>query len=332
MQRAYKLYPKIIGTGSYIPSKVLTNQELEKMVETSDEWIVDRTGIRERRIADTEEYTSDMGIKAAVQALDNAKVKPEEIELILFATLTPDYIFPSTACLAQTHLGARNAAAVDIQAACSGYLYALSIAQAYIQSKIYSKILIIASEKLSSIVNYQDRNTCILFGDGAASCVVSSEGQGLGIKDVFLGSDGEQADLLILPGGGSRCPATIHSIDKQMHYIHLNGREVYKHAVRRMEESCKNILDRTGLKEGDIAWLIPHQANIRIIESVAKRFNIPMESVYLTLHKYGNTSCSSIGIALDELLKEQRCKKNDHILLTAFGAGFTWGAGVVFYE
>lgn len=323
---------KIIATGSYVPSKVLTNQQLESMVETSDEWIVTRTGIKERRIAESNEYTSDMGLKAALKALEASKLQPQDIDLILCATLSPDYIFPSTACLIQAHIGAYQAAAFDIQAACSGYLYALSLAKAYIESKMYRNVLVVASEKLSSIVNYQDRNTCILFGDGAAACIVASSGKGLFIKDIFLGCDGQQSELLFMPAGGARQPPTLDTVEKNLHYIHLNGKEVYRHAVRRMEEACKTILDRTQLKEKQISWLIPHQANIRIIEALAKRFQVPMEQVYLTIHKYGNTSCSSVGIALDELKQEKKLKFNDHILLTAFGAGFTWGAAVLLNE
>ena len=320
---------RIIGTGSYLPKRVLTNQDLEKMVETSDEWIVSRTGMKERRIASETEFTSDMGLEAALRAIASAGIKPEEIDLILVATLTPDYVFPSTACLLQAKLKAVNAAALDIQAACSGYIYALSLAKALIESKTYRNILIVASEKLSSIVNYKDRNTCVLFGDGASACVVSASGKGLLIRDVCLGSDGEVAELLILPAGGSRKPADQETVAEKLHYIQMDGKEVFKHAVRRMEMASRLCLERAGLAEDQIKWLIPHQANMRIIEAIAKRFGVPMERVYLTIHKYGNTSASTVGIALDELLNEHKFSTGDNVLLTAFGAGFTWGASVL---
>lgn len=332
MQNFNRPIAKIIGTGSYVPEKVLTNQDLEKMVDTNDEWIVSRTGMKERRIARTDEFTSDMGLAAAQKALEASKIAPESLDLILFATLTPDYIFPSTACLIQSKLGAVKAAAVDVQAACTGYLYALAMAKAFIESGIYKNILIIASEKLSSIVNYQDRNTCVLFGDGASAAVVSSEGKGLAIRDVSLGSDGELAKLLILPAGGSRNPASRETVDGNLHYLQMEGKEVFKHAVRRMESASKESIEKAGLKETEISWLVPHQANMRIIEALAKRFEVPMEKVFITIHKYGNTSASSLGIALDELMRQNNAQKGDNILLTAFGAGLTWGASVLTHE
>lgn len=322
---------RIIGTGSYLPEKVLSNQDLEKMVETSDEWIVTRTGIKERRIAKEDEFTSDMGFEAAKRALASSGISADSIDLILVATLTPDYTFPSTACLLQSKLGAANAAAFDIQAACTGYVYALSVAKAFVESGLYQNVLVVASEKLSSIVNYKDRNTCVLFGDGASACVVSSKGKGLFIKDVSLGADGEMAELLILPAGGSCRPASLETLKADLHYLKMEGKEVFKHAVRKMELASKKSLDRAGLKEEEISWLVPHQANIRIIEAIAKRFEVPMERVYMTLHKYGNTSASSLGIALDELLSEHKLSFGDNLLLTAFGAGLTWGAAILTY-
>lgn len=322
---------KIIGTGSYVPEQILSNKDLEKMVETSDEWIVSRTGMQERRIAGKEEFTSDMAHQAALRALEDAAVSPEDIDLILVATLTPDYVFPSTACLIQTKLGASKAAALDIQAACTGYLYALSVAKAFIESGVYKRVLIVASEKLSSIVDYKDRNTCVLFGDGASACVVSalSGRKNIYIDDISLGADGDQSSLLILPAGGSRMPASQESVASNMHYLRMEGKDVFKHAVRRMESASKECLDRLGMEEADIKWIVPHQANIRIIEAIAKRFQVPMDRVYVTIHKYGNTSASSLGIALDELLKEGKAAVGDHLLLTAFGAGLTWGASIL---
>jgi 3-oxoacyl-[acyl-carrier-protein] synthase-3 len=332
MQNFNRPTAKIIGTGSYVPERVLSNQDLEKMVETNDEWIFSRTGMKERRIARADEFTSDMGLEASKRALEAAQIPAESLDLILFATLTPDYVFPSTACLIQTQLGATKAAAVDVQAACTGYLYVLGMAKAFIESGIYKNVLIVAAEKLSSIVNYKDRNTCVLFGDGASAAVVSSEGKGLAIREVSLGSDGELAKLLILPAGGSRQPATRETVDNDLHYLQMEGKEVFKHAVRRMESASKEVIDRAGIKESEISWLIPHQANMRIIEAVAKRFEVPMEKVFITIHKYGNTSASSVGIALDEMLRQNNAKKGDNILLTAFGAGLTWGASVLTHE
>jgi 3-oxoacyl-[acyl-carrier-protein] synthase III len=325
------LKARIIGTGSYLPQKVLSNHDLEKMVETSDEWIVTRTGMKERRIADKDEFTSHMGAQAAKRALESAHMAPDAVDLILFATITPDYMFPSTACLVQAQIKAVNAAALDIQAACTGYIYALSLAKALIESGTYRNVLIIASEKLSSIVNYKDRNTCVLFGDGASACIVSNVGKGLLIRDVCLGCDGDQADLLTLPAGGSRMPASAETVSADLHFLKMEGKEVFKHAVRRMESASKKCLDRAGLAESQISWLVPHQANMRIIEAIAKRFEVPKERVFLTIHKYGNTSASSVGIALDELIREHGLSSGENILLTAFGSGLTFGASVLTY-
>jgi 3-oxoacyl-[acyl-carrier-protein] synthase-3 len=327
-----KCKAKIIGLGAYLPKKILSNQDLEKMVDTSDEWITSRTGMKERRIAADNEFTSDMGYEAAKRALEDSGLKGDEIDLILVATLTPDYVFPSTACLIQERLGAVNAAAMDMQAACTGYIYALSTAKAYVESEIYQNILIIAAEKLSSIVNYEDRNTCVLFGDGASACVVSSKGAGFAIENVSLGCDGQQSELLILPAGGSKKPASFETVQAGEHFIKMEGREVFKHAVRRMEGAVKGCLDASGLSEESISWMVPHQANIRIIEALAKRFKVPKEQVYLTIHKYGNTSASSVGIALDELVKEKSVKKGERIVLFGFGAGLTWGAAALTSE
>ncbi len=321
---------KIIGTGAYLPERVLTNRDLEQMVETSNEWIVTRTGIEERRIARADEYPSTMGVEAAKRALADANIAPEQVDLILVATLTPDYIFPSTACLIQHAIGAKRAAAFDLQAACSGYLYALSMAKAFVETGAYCNVLVIASEKLSSITNYKDRSTCVLFGDGAAACVISAQGEGLAIEAIQLGADGEQANLLMMPAGGSRNPPSVETLAQELHFIKMAGNEVFKHAVRRMESACKDCLDRIGLVEEDVSWLIPHQANLRIIDAIANRFkHLPEERIFKTVQKYGNTSASSVGIALDELLKKARLKAGENILLTAFGGGFTWGAAVL---
>jgi len=325
-----KVKAKIIGTGSYLPEKVLTNQDLEKIVDTSDEWILSRTGMKERRIARDDEYTSEMGTAAARAALADAKLTADQVDFILVATLTPDYPCPSTACLIQEALGAKKASGADVQAACTGFLFLLLMAKSLIESGVYKNILIIASEKLSSITNYKDRSTCILFGDGAAACVISGEGKGLSIENIQLGADGEQAELIMMPGGGSRQPASQESVANSQHYIQMAGNEVFKHAVRRMEAACKDCLDAMGLTEKEISWLIPHQANLRIIDAIAKRFeHLPPERIFKTGQKYGNTSASSVGIALDELLKCASLKAGEQILLTAFGAGLTWGAAVL---
>ena len=323
---------KIIGTGSYLPKRVLTNQDLEKLVDTTDEWIVTRTGMKERRIADLDESSSDMAYEAAKKALEAAQMEPADIDLILVATLTPDHIFPSTACLVQGKLQATNAAAFDVQAACTGYIYGLSVAKAFIESGAYRNVLFIAAEKLSSIVDYQDRNTCVLFGDGAAACVLSSEGKGLAIKCIKLGADGDLSRLLILPAGGCRQPASLKTVEDKLHYLRMEGKEVFKHAVRRMEMATKECLDSAQIKEEEISWLIPHQANIRIIEALAKRFQVPLEKVFITIHKYGNTSASSIGIALDELMREHTLQVGEKIVLTAFGSGLTWGSAALAFE
>lgn len=327
-----KTIARIIGTGSYLPQTILSNQDLEKIVDTSDEWIVSRTGMKERRLAGPSEYTSDMGYLAAEKAIEAAQINKNEIDFIIFATLTPDYMFPNTACLIQARLGIEKAGAVDIQAACTGYLYALSMAKSFIESGAYKNILVVASEKLSSIVDYTDRNTCVLFGDGASACIVAGQGNGLVVHDLCLGSDGQYADLLILPAGGSRNPASSETIAKKMHFVHMEGKEIFKHAVRRMASAATVVLHQAGLSQGDIRWLVPHQANIRIIEAIAKRFSYSTEQVFLTVEKYGNTSASSIGIALDELIREGGLKNQDHIMLVAFGAGLTWGAGVLTQE
>lgn len=321
--------PRIVSTGSYLPEKVLSNQDLERLVETNDEWIVSRTGMKERRIAAADEFPSDMGAIAARQALERGGISVADIDLIVVASSSPDYIFPSTACLIQAKLGAVNAAALDIQAACSGYLYALATAKSFVKSGAYRNVLVVATEKLSSFVNYQDRSTCILFGDGASACVVSNQGKGLFIHETCLGADGGLADLLILPAGGARLPASLETVAACHHTIQMTGNEVFKHAVRRMELAAKDCLEKSGISEDQISWMVPHQANIRIIEAVAKRFEVPMEKVFLTIHKYGNTSASSVGIALDELLQTHTLNVGENVVLVAFGAGFTWGASVL---
>ncbi len=299
------------------------------MIDTTDEWIVSRTGIKERRIAADDEYTSDMGTAAAKIALENAGLNATEVDLILVATMTPDYISSSTAAMIQHQLGATHAGAFDLQAACTGFLYALATAKAYIESKMYKRVLVVATERMSTYVNYKERGTSILFGDGAAAVVVTDSGAGLAIDNVCLGSDGELVKLVIVPGGGVRHPASIETVEAGLHYFHMEGKEVFKHAVRRMSAAARESLKKAGLGEEDVNWLVPHQANMRIMDAIAKGFNIPYERMYKTVHKYGNTSASSVPIALDELSKEHEIKQGENILLVAFGAGLTWGASVL---
>lgn len=323
-----KITARIIGMGSYLPSKVLNNQDFERMVETSDEWIVSRTGIKERRIAEGE-YTADLGTAAAQSALKNAKIPSDKVDLVLVATMTPDYISSSTAAIIQYRIGAGHAAAFDLQAACTGFLYALATAKAYIESGMYRTVLVVAAEKMSTYVDYKDRGTSILFGDGASAAVVANQGEGLAIDNVCLGADGEFVDLVIVPGGGVRHPASHETIDAGLHYFKMDGKEVFKHAVRRMSAAARESLGKAGLSESDISWLVPHQANMRIMDAIAKGFSIPHENMYKTVHKYGNTSASSVPIALDELMGQHEVKNGEHILLVAFGAGLTWGAAVL---
>lgn len=320
---------RIIGMGSFLPSRILTNQDLEKMVETSDEWIVSRTGMKERRIASPEEPPSFMGLKAAQKALAESQVLPENIDLVLVATMTPDYITPSTAAIIQGELGAINAAALDIQAACTGFLYGLSIAKAFVEAQLYKNVLVIATEKLSTVVNYKDRNTCVLFGDGASAAVVSNQGEGLLIDSFCLGADGNVAELLMIPAGGARQPSSAASVAQELHFLRMEGKEVFKHAVRRMSAAARDCLAKAHLSEEQIDWLVPHQANLRIIEAIAKNFNVPEDKVYKTVHKYGNTSASSVAIALEELVSEKSINPGDRILLVGFGAGLTWGAALL---
>ena len=324
---------RIVSTGTYLPKRILCNKYFESIVDTSDEWIVTRTGARERRIAEEGEFTSDMGYEAAKIVLDRFSLcTPDEIDMILVATISPDYIFPSTACLIQDRLGAHNSAAIDVQAACSGMMYALMMAKSFVESDIYKNVLVIASEKMSSMVDYTDRNTCVLFGDGAAACLVRKSSYGLRIGETSLGADGSHRDLLVMPAGGCRCPASESTVKEGKHYLKMDGKEVFKHAVRKMESSALKCLENAGLTKSDISFLIPHQANIRIIDALAKRFEVPEDRVIKTIRRYGNTSASSIGIGLDELMSSKKVANGDNLLLTTFGSGFTWGSMILTNE
>lgn len=318
--------PAVIKTiASYLPEKVLTNHDLSKMVDTSDEWIITRTGIRERHIAADDEFASTMGIKAARKVLEKASLQPTQIDLIIVSTMTPDYLCPSTAAIIQHEIGASCAAAVDISAACSGYVYGLTMAKAYVESNLYQNILLISTEKNSSFIDYTDRNTCVLFGDGASACLIGRGGSGLRIRSSHLGASGGESELLHIKAGGCRLPASPTSYAEKLHCIQMNGKELFKHAVRRMEESVHACLESAGVEPSALRWLIPHQANIRIIDALAKRFSIPEDRVAITIDAYANTSSSTIPIALGKLIDEGKIAPSDLILLTAFGGGLTWG-------
>lgn len=319
----------IIATGSYAPERIVTNRDLEKIVETSDEWIQSRTGIRERRIAAETESTSDMATKAAIAAMQQGEVKAEEIDLIIVATVTPDMFFPATACFVQRNLGAVRAACFDVSAACSGFIYAMEIAQQFISTHVYNTILIIGADKLSSIVDWSDRNTCVLFGDGAGAAILRNRANSHGVISTHMGSDGEFADILMMPGGGSRTPITAENVGQQLNTIKMQGKETYKQAVTAMSGAADRVLEAAGLKYDDIACVIPHQANIRIIEAIAHRMSLPMEKFYVNLEKYGNTSAAAVAIALDEAQRAGRFKIGDYILLVVFGGGLTWASSVI---
>ncbi len=319
---------KMTGTGAYLPSRVLTNKDLESVVETSDEWIVSRTGIRERRIAAAEEATSDLAYRAAVDALADAGLSAEELDAIIVATITPDMAFPATACLVQARLGAKNAAAFDVGAACTGFIYALQLARQGVVAGDWEHVLVIGAECLSRIVDWTDRNTCVLFGDGAGAAVISrSLTDGQIISGVHLGADGNGADVLLLPAGGSRRPADTITVAERQHYVQMNGQEVYKFAVRIVEEAGGRLLDKLGLSFADVDFVVPHQANMRIIESFAKRLKLPMTKVAVNLDFYGNMSSASVPVALHQFKHNFQAK--DRVLLVGFGGGLTWGSALL---
>ncbi|HEY5653042.1 MAG TPA: beta-ketoacyl-ACP synthase III [Pontiella sp.] len=318
----------IIGTGSYVPEKVLTNHDLEKVVETSDEWIYARTGMRERHIAADDQAASDLGAEAAKKALADAGVSAEELDLIIVATLSPDMFFPSTACFIQDKIGAKNAYCYDLGAACSGYLYAMDTARNQIANGAVQTALVIGTEKMSTFIDWEDRGTCILFGDGAGAAVLRAGGEGRGIMESVMGSDGSLAHLLQTPGGGSRNPMTHEMLDQRMQYLQMEGREVFKHAVTRMGETVIKALEKNGFSPEDVKCFIPHQANIRIIDAIAKRLGVT-DRMYSNVEKYANTSSAALAIALDEAVKDGTVRKGDLVVLTVFGGGFTWGANVL---
>lgn len=326
----------ISGTGHAVPENVLTNQDLEKMVDTSDEWIIERTGIRQRRIGNATTTASSLATAAAERALTMAKVRPEELDLILVATVTGDMPFPSTACLVQKNLNALKAVPFDLSAGCTGFIYGLATADAFIRAGVYQKVLLVGVEILTKITDWTDRNTCVLFGDGAGAVVLTAKshvathhnGQA-GLLGTFLAGDGRLGNLLMMPGGGSLYPATHASVDQKLHFLKMSGNDVFKLAVTEMGEAATTVLEKTGIRPEQIDLLVPHQANLRIITATAKRLKLPMEKVYVNIDRYGNTSSASIPIALDEIRRSNRYHPNQLLLLVAFGAGFTWGSALV---
>ncbi|GGD68664.1 3-oxoacyl-ACP synthase III [Paenibacillus nasutitermitis] len=319
----------ILGTGKYVPERILTNHELEQMVDTNDEWIVSRTGIRERRIAAPDQATSDLAFHASTAALQAAGITAEELDLIIVATITPDMYFPSTACLLQDKLGAKKAAAFDLSAACSGFIYGLATATSMIATGMYRHVLVVGAECLSRITDYTDRNTCILFGDGSGAVVLGAVPEGRGFKSFELGADGAGGDLLKVCGGGSRLPSTAQTIADKQHFIYMAGSEVFKFAVRIMGNAAEEALRKAGMDKGDIDLLIPHQANIRIIQSALNRLELPEEKSMINLHNYGNVSAASIPIALAEAVEQGRVHEGDRLVMVGFGGGLTWGASVL---
>ena len=319
----------ISAVGAYVPQQILTNADLERLVETSDEWITSRTGIKERRIAAKDEFTSCMAAKAASLAIGRAGLVAEDIDLIIVATITPDMPFPSTACLVQQKIGARRAAAFDIEAACSGFIFGLEIGQQFIMSRTYDTVLVIGAEKLSSIIDWTDRNTCVLFGDGAGAAILQNRPDSHGLLTACMGSDGTKAGLLCMPGGGSRCPATPESVASGLHHLRMDGKETFKNAVNAMLTAAQESLKRCELDISQIKCIIPHQANRRIIDAVGERLGATAEQLFVNLDRFGNTSAASVAIALDEAVQTGRIQRGDLILLIVFGAGLTWGAAVI---
>lgn len=320
---------KVVGVGAYAPKRVLTNQELERMVKTSDQWIVERTGIRERRIAAEGEVTSDLAAHAARQALARAGVQAEEVDLIVCGTTSPDMLFPSTAVFCQQKIGATHAAAFDLFAACSGSLYSLSVATQYIRTGQAQTVLAIGAEILSRITDFTDRGTCIILADGAGAAVVRPSTDSSEILDIQLGSDGQYWDLLYAPGGGTKHPPSHESVDQRLHYVRMKGNEVFKVAVRTMEEATVAILDKHGIAPEAVDLFVPHQANLRILRATAKRLKFPMEKVLVNVDRYGNTGAASLYIALEEAVTQGRLRRGDLVLMAVFGGGFTWGAGLI---
>jgi 3-oxoacyl-[acyl-carrier-protein] synthase-3 len=322
-------YAAITGWSSVVPKRVLTNFDLEKIVDTTDEWITSRTGISERHVVGPDESTSTLAIDAARQALERAEISPWQVDLVICCTATPDYLFPATACLVQQEIGAENAGAFDLQAACSGFIYGLAVGSQFIESGAYKTVLVVAAEALSRFIDWQDRATCVLFGDGAGAVVLQPSDKPAGLLSFVLGSYGVGEDLIKLPAGGARFPASDDTIANRKHFIKMNGKEVYRFAVRILGDSSIEALEKAGLEYKDISLFIPHQANTRIIDSVAKRLELDPAKVYIDIDKYGNTSAASIPIALCEAIDQGRVRPGDNLLFVAFGAGLTSAAAIV---
>lgn len=316
----------VTGWGMAVPSRIMTNHDIAKMVDTSDEWIVSRTGIRERRIADKNETTATFAAKAAFRALDQTDLQAKDLDLIIVATATPDHLFPATACLVQDRLGATHAGAFDLSAACSGFIFGVSMAASAIQSGSIQNALVIGSETLSRFINWEDRETCILFGDGAGAFVLEASDQPGGILSSVIRSDGSGGSLLSIPAGGSRMPATMETVHREQHFIHMNGREVFRFATRVMADATREAAERANIKVKDLNIIIPHQANRRIIEAAARGLNLPIERFMINLDRYGNTSSASIPIAVCEAIEQGRVKPGDRMVMVGFGGGLTWGA------
>jgi 3-oxoacyl-[acyl-carrier-protein] synthase-3 len=319
----------ILGLGSYVPDKIVTNFDMEKMVETTDEWIRSRTGISQRRMARPDESTSDMAAEAGRRALADAGLEAKDVDAIVMATISPDMPWPATSVIVQQKIGAPQAFAFDVSAACSGFVYALATAASFVKSGLAKRVLVIGAEKLSSIVDYTDRNTCVLFGDGAGAAVVGAAGEGHDLLSFHLGTDGSAANMLCMPAGGNLRPASHQTVDERLHFLKMEGNQVFKFAVRVMEDASEQAIQKAGLTHADISLFVPHQANMRIIEAAARRIEVPMERVMVNLDRYGNTSAASVGIALDEANREGRLKKGDVAVLVAFGAGLTWASTAV---
>lgn len=320
----------IRGLGSAVPEEKITNDDLTRMVDTNEEWITTRTGILERRIAGKDVQVSDLSVEASLKALKEAGMTVDSIDLIIVATLSSEMISPATACLVQEKLGCRNVPCFDLNAACSGFLYSLDIGKSMLLTGDYKNALVIGVEKLTAFTDYQDRGTCILFGDGAGAAIISKiEEEGYGILGSTLGADGSNASFIRIPAGGSAMPASVETVENREHYLKINGKEVFKVAVRAMELAGKSILSQHGIDSSQLKCVIPHQANIRIIEALARHLEIPMDRIFVNIQKYGNTSAASIPIALDEAKIERNFQKGDHILLVAFGAGLTWAASII---
>lgn len=319
----------ITGIGSYLPGKVLTNYDLEKMVDTSDDWIIQRTGIRERRIVENGQITSDLATQASLRAMEDAGVSPKDLDMIITSTITPDHIFPATSCYIQQKIGASRASAFDILAACAGFIYAMSIGQSFVNSGAMETVLVVGAECLSKITDYTDRSTCVLFGDGAGAVIIQKSSTKHEILSTNLAADGSQADVLIMPGGGAKNPASLESVQERTHYIQFKGKEVFKLAINNITNLIIETVNKNGLSLADIDLIIPHQSNLRIIEATMEKLGLPMEKAFVNIDKYGNTSSASIPIAIDEARKEGRLSKGDIVMLVAFGGGLTWGSSVI---